>query len=229
TMERFTDQRGPGFFRFVNALVDIGAAGGQTQFTQAAFTAVSLQGRTNPTPHPSYLVAVGRADHAGAGGALSSPRRFPDQPGRRFYHTGGCARTVFVLLHEAVSTLARHQLVDVTEGVVIQTGLLLEGDATGQRREYLRLAAGGGVWHDHWRRPGCQPASRLQPGWGGTTISDFSLLAANFTTSRRRRVYHRATRVARLTSRTRSARRAKRPFRTGDGRFASWPIHRPPG
>jgi len=174
-----TDQRGAGFTRFINSIVDIGAyeaaLGAETLNVQ-----LTLQGRTMPAPHPSRMVTVNVQIQPQGGGAVFYNQNFTTDASSTF-SIPNLPTGTHLFTFKGNHTLARQAtLTIVTDVNTTTTATLLEGDANGNNLvniiDFSLLATAFG------KATGQQGFNALTDfsNDGLVNILDFSLLASNF-------------------------------------------------
>ncbi|MCK6578929.1 MAG: hypothetical protein L6Q98_12565 [Anaerolineae bacterium] len=173
-----TDQRGTGFPRINNTTVDIGAFESSTNSLDVT---VSMQGRSNPKPHPSYVATIRVMIMPSGGGAAFYDQNYMTSQNGSLTIPNLPAGT-YLFRFKGTHTLAWQSelTIPATGSVSLETGLLLEGDANNTNivniSDFSILAGafgsvlGGGTYD---ARADFNSDSAV-------TISDFSLLAANF-------------------------------------------------
>ncbi|MBK8024193.1 MAG: CSLREA domain-containing protein [Chloroflexi bacterium] len=173
-----TDQRGAGYPRILNPAVDMGAyeSGGAS-----IVVTVTLEGRSNPAPHPSYAIVVRATVRPQGGGAPILNEEFVTDQNGVFTIPNLNPGTVQLTIKGA-HTLARqfdHVVVAPTSSVTTQ--VLFEGDATGDNTvnisDFSILAAAFGTSEG---QANYNAAADFNED-NAVTIGDFSLLASNFT------------------------------------------------
>ncbi|MBL8133583.1 MAG: hypothetical protein JNL42_17100, partial [Anaerolineae bacterium] len=175
-----TDQRRAGYPRINSGTVDIGAVEVILPTNNTLQATLLLQGRTNPVPHPSYVIAARvRVMPAGGGSPFIDQVLISDSNG--IATLSNVPLGTYLFSFKGSHTLARQVTITIAAGTNSHTTeVLLEGDATDNNTvnisDFSLLAAAFGSVQGG----GTYDARTDFNGDNAITISDFSLLAANF-------------------------------------------------